>query len=120
MPIAGATAATYVVTSADETHHLSCQVTISGDGGSASATSGFEAAPSPQGTITETSVGTAKRGASTVSAPVTCSPQATGSCTITLFLTAKQTVDGKRQTVSVGSSTTKLGAEWPGLDQAAV
>jgi hypothetical protein len=37
-----------------------------------------------------------------------------------LFLTAKQTVDGKRQTVSVRSSTTKLGAEWPGLDQAAV
>jgi hypothetical protein len=110
VPIAGATAATYVVTSADETHHLSCQVTISGDGGSASATSGFEAAPSPQGTITETSVGTAKRAASSVSAPVTCSPQATGSCTITLFLTAKQTVHGKRQTVSVGSSTTKLAA----------
>ena len=111
VPIAGATAATYVVTSADETHHLSCQVTISGDGGSASATSGFDAVPSQtQGKITETFVGTARRGATSVSAPVTCSPQASGSCTITLLLTTTQTIRHKSQKVNVGSSTTKLGA----------
>jgi hypothetical protein len=110
VPIAGATAATYLVTSADETHHLSCQITISGDGGSASATSGFDAVPSPQRKITETSVGTAKRGATSVSAPVTCSPQASGSCTITLLLTTIQTIHHRSQTLNVGSSTTKLGA----------
>jgi hypothetical protein len=111
VPIAGAAAATYVIAAADETHHLSCQVTISGDGGSASATSGFDAVPSQtQGKITETFVGTAKRGATSVSAPVTCSPQASGSCTITLLLTTNQTLHHKIQKVTVGSSTTKLGA----------
>ena len=44
--IAGRTGATYLVAAADETHHLSCQVTIAGDGGSATATSGFDAIPS--------------------------------------------------------------------------
>ena len=49
---------------ADETHHLSCQVTIAGDGGSATATSGFDAIPSQTGgKITESVVGTAKHGA---------------------------------------------------------
>ena len=111
VPIAGAAAATYVIAAADETHHLSCQVTISGDGGSASATSGFDAVPSQtQGKITETFVGTAKRGATSVSAPVTCSPQASGNCTITLLLTTNQTVRHKSQKVIVGSSTTKLRA----------
>ena len=109
LPIAGATAATYVIVATDQTHHLSCQVTIAGDGGSASATSGFDGVPSQtQGKINETIVGTDSHGATSASAPVTCSPQATGSCTITLRLTVKQTVHGKQQTVTVGSSTTKL------------
>jgi hypothetical protein len=109
LPIAGAIAATYVIVATDQTHHLSCQVTIAGDGGSASATSGFDGVPSQtQGKINETIVGTDSHGATSASAPVTCSPQATGTCTITLRLTVKQTVHGKQQTVTIGSSTTKL------------
>jgi hypothetical protein len=111
LAIAGAASATYVIAAADETHHLSCQVTIAGDGGSASAMSGFDAVPSQtQGKITETFVGTAKRGATSVKAPVTCSPQASGSCTITLLLTTTQTIRHKSQKVNVGSSMTNLGA----------
>ena len=82
-----------MVALADQGHHLSCQVTISGDGGSASATSGFDGVPSQtQGKINETIVGTDTRGANSVSAPVSCSPQATGSCAITLLLTSKPAV----------------------------
>jgi hypothetical protein len=109
LPIPGAAAATYVVAAADETHHLSCQVTIAGDGASIAATSGFDAVPSQTlGKITETFVGTDKHGATSVSAPVTCSRQATGNCTITLLLTATQTVRHKVQKITVGSATTKL------------
>lgn len=109
LTITGAAAATYVVAAADETHHLSCQVTIAGDGATVAATSGFDAVPSQTlGKITETFVGTDKHGASSASAPVTCSPQATGSCTITLLLTSTQTVRHKLQKITVGSSTTKL------------
>jgi hypothetical protein len=107
-PIAGATAAGYLVASADQTHHLSCQVTVSGDGGSASATSGFEAIPSQ--TIAESFVGTASSEATSISAPVTCSPLAAGSCTIKLRLSANRIVRHTRQTVTVGSLTTKLPA----------
>jgi hypothetical protein len=108
-PIAGAAAATYVVAAADETHHLSCQVTIAGDGASVAATSGFDGVPSQtKGKITETFVGTDTHGATSASAPVTCSPQATGNCTITLLLTSTQTVRHKIQKITVGSSTTKL------------
>ena len=107
--IPGATAATYLVAAADETHHLSCQVTIAGDGASIAATSGFDAVPSQTlGKITETFVGTDKHGATSVSAPVTCSRQATGNCTITLLLTSTQTVRHKLQKVTVGSTTAKL------------
>ena len=69
-----------MVAAADETHHLSCQVTIAGDGGSATATSGFDAIPAQRGgKIVESFVGTAKDSARrTVQAPVTCSPQAAG------------------------------------------
>ena len=111
VPIAGATAATHVITPAEQTHDLSCEVTISGDGGSASATAGFDAVPSQvQSTIIESFVGTDKRGATSVSAPVTCSPQAAGRCTITLLLTATQTVQHRRKRVTVGSTTTTLAA----------
>jgi hypothetical protein len=109
-PIAGATMATYVIAVTDQTHHVSCQVTISGDGGSASAISGYDGVPSQSaGKITESFVGTDKRGASSVSAPVTCSPQAPAGCTIKLLLTATKTVKHRSQQVTVGSSTAKLG-----------
>ena len=109
LAIAGAAAPTYLVAAADETHHLSCQVTIAGDGASVAATSGFDAVPSQTlGKITTTFVGTDKHGATSAIAPVTCSRQATGNCTITLLLTSTQTVRHKLQKVTVGSSTTKL------------
>ena len=110
-PIPGATAATYVVTAANASHHLSCQVTIAGDGGSTAATTGFDAIPSQtQGKVLETFTGSDKHGASSASVPVTCSPQADGSCKITLTLTAVQTVHHKSKLVTVGSSTTVIGA----------
>jgi hypothetical protein len=110
VPIAGANAATYVVQLTDATHHLSCQVTISGDGGSATATSGFDAIPSQTGgKITESFVGTAKDSAAgKVTAPVTCSPQAAPACSFTLTLTTTETVRNKTKTVTIGSSTTTL------------
>lgn len=111
VPINAATAATYVVVAADAGHHLSCQVTIAGDGGSATATSGFASIPSQsQGKVLETFVGSDKHGATSASVPVTCSPQATGSCEITLTLTVVQTVQNKRKVTTVGSSTTSFGA----------
>ena len=106
-PIAGATTAGYLIVPADQTHHLSCQVTVSGDGGSASATSGFDAVPLQ---VVETFVGQATRGATSISAPVTCSPMAAGSCTIRLRLSANRIVHHRRQSVIVGSFTTKLRA----------
>jgi hypothetical protein len=105
VPIPVAIAATYVVVAADAGHHLSCQVTIAGDGGSASATSGFASIPSQtQGTIRESFTGKDNHGATSASVPVTCSPQAAGSCKITLTLTVA------RKNTVVGSSTTSFGA----------
>ena len=110
-PISAAIAATYVVAATDASHHLSCQVTIAGDGASVSATSGFDAIPSQtQGKVLETFADTSRHGATSASVPVTCSPQAAGSCKITLTLTAIQTVKHKRKTTIVGSSTTTFGA----------
>lgn len=110
-PITAATTASHLVATADETHHLSCQVTVSGDGGSASATSGFDAIPSQAaGEIVESFVGTAKKAATSVSAPVTCSPQAASGCTIRLRLSANRIVHHRRRTVTVGSLTTVLAA----------
>jgi hypothetical protein len=109
--IPGATAATYVVTAANASHHLSCQVTISGDGGSASATTGFDAIPSQTlGKVLETFTGTDKHSATAASVPVTCSPQAAGSCKITMTLTTVQTVHKKRTVTKVGSSTKSIAA----------
>jgi hypothetical protein len=109
--IAGATSPTYVIAVTDQTHHLSCQVTISGDGGSATGISGFDGVPAQSGaTITESFVGTAKRAANSVSAPVTCSPQAVGGCTITLALVGIKTAHHQSVKVPVGSLTAKLAA----------
>ncbi len=110
-PITGATAPTYVIAVTDQTHHISCQVTIAGDGGSASAISGFDGVPSQSGgSITESFVGTDQRRATSVSAPVTCSPQATGSCKIKLQLIATSTVRHRTQKTAVGSLSTTIGA----------
>ena len=55
--IAGATAPTYLVAVADETHHLACAVTVSGDGGSATSTSGYDGVPAESGgTVSESVV----------------------------------------------------------------
>jgi hypothetical protein len=109
-PLTGANAATYVIQPTDATHHLSCQVTISGDGGSASATSGFDAVPAQAGpAITESFAGTAKDSARTVKVPVTCSPQAASRCTFTLTLTTSETVNFQAKTVQIGSSKPTLG-----------
>jgi hypothetical protein len=109
--IPGATSPTYVVAPTDQGHHISCSVTISGDGGSATAISGFDGVPSQAGgTITESFVGTDKRGADSVSAPVTCSPQAVGGCTIALALVGIKTAHHRSQNVAVGSLSTKLAA----------
>jgi hypothetical protein len=109
--IAGAIATTYVVVAADATHHLACQVTVAGDGGSASAISGYDGVPAQSGsTVTETVVGTAKRAATSVSAPVTCSRQATSGCKITLALVGVSTAHHQSQKVAVGSVSVKLAA----------
>ncbi len=109
VPISAAIAATYVIAATDAGHHLSCQVTIAGDGGSATATSGFASIPSQtQGKVLESFTGKDKHGATSASVPVTCSPQAAGSCKITLTLTVVQTAQHKRTVV--GSSTTSFGA----------
>ena len=86
--IAGATGATYVVAVADETHHLYCSATISGDGGTASANSSYVAVPAETlGTVFETIVGPPSSSARTVSMAITCSPQAVSACAVTLKLT---------------------------------
>ena len=108
--IPGAAAGTYVVTAADETHHLACVVTIAGDGGSTTATSGFDAIPSQNGTkILESFVGTASHSASTAKAPVKCSPQVAGKCTFVLTLTTKQ--NGKQTVIGRSTSSVALGAK---------
>ena len=109
--IAAATSTTYVIVAADETHHLACQVTVAGDGGAATAISGYDGVPSQSGaTVSESVVGTDKRGATSVSAPVTCSRQATGGCAITLALVGVKTAHHQSQKVAVGTATFKLAA----------
>jgi hypothetical protein len=104
--IAGAASPTYVVAAADESHHLSCAVTIAGDGGSATATSGFDAIPAQRGgKIVESYVGTAKVAATAVRAPVTCSSEAAGTCKFTLQLTTPQTL-GSHRTMKIGATQT--------------
>jgi hypothetical protein len=109
-PIANTNGATYIVQPTDATHHLSCQVTISGDGGSATATSGFAAIPAQAGPkITESFAGTAKNLSRKIKVPVTCSPQAASRCTFTLTLTTRETVDFTTMNVPIGSSKSTLG-----------
>ena len=118
--IAGANSSTYVVSSADVSHHLQCRVSATNAGGSVSATSAFVTVPAGGlGSISETQVGTPHVSGNTVSVPLRCSAQAAGSCTITLRLTVVETLRGthviavaarrtRRLTVTVGASTVRL------------
>jgi hypothetical protein len=101
-PIAGAVAGTYLVAVADETHYLTCHVTISGDGGTAMGGTGYVAIPADTiGTVTESSVAKASVNGHSVTTMVTCTPQAVTQCTIALRLTHRE---GHR-TITVGSSS---------------
>jgi hypothetical protein len=105
--IAGASGATYVVALADQTHHLYCTATISGDGGSNSGNSGYVSVPSETlGTVFETVIGAATAAARSVTVPVTCSPQAISDCAIKLTLTQ----GSGRHVVQLGSATAKVAA----------
>ncbi len=95
--IPGASGSTYVVASADVSHHLQCRVTATNAGGSVSATSAFVSVPAGGlGAISETQVGTPRVAGRTVSVSLTCSAQAAGSCTIVLRLTVLETLRGRR------------------------
>jgi hypothetical protein len=104
--IAGATAATYLVALADESHHLYCGATISGDGGSASGSSAYVSVPAETiGTVQETTVSPPSVANGSVSTTVTCSPQALTQCTIALHLTTKS----GHHTIAIGSKTERIG-----------
>ena len=110
-PIAGATAATHLVSPADASHHLRCQVSISGDGAVTTATSDFDAIPSQAGvSIIETRVAAVTHRSTWVRVLVTCSPQAAGSCTLTLRLTAVKTVHHRSRATTVGFARATLAA----------
>ena len=110
-PIAGATAATHLVSPADARHHLSCQVSISGDGAVTTATSGFKSIPSQTGVgITETRVAAVTHRATWVRVQITCSPQAARSCTLTMRLTAIKTVHDRPRAMTVGFARATLAA----------
>ncbi|MGH2854898.1 MAG: hypothetical protein ACRDLF_11995, partial [Solirubrobacteraceae bacterium] len=121
--IAGANGSSYLVSSADVSHHLQCRVTATNAAGSASASSAFVTVPAGGlGSISETQVGTPRVAGSAVSVPLTCSAQAAGSCTITLRLTVVETLRGghpiavaarrrtQRVTVTIGAHTVHLPA----------
>jgi hypothetical protein len=118
--VGGASGSTYVVGSADVSHHLQCRVTARNAGGSATATSAFVTVPAGGlGAISESTVGTPRMGHGSVSVPLTCSAQAAGSCTIALRLTIVETLRGskilavaaartRRATVAIGASAVHL------------
>jgi hypothetical protein len=112
--ISGASGSTYVVASADVTHHLQCRVTATNAGGSASATSAFVTVPAGGlGAISETQVGTPRVAGRTVSVPLTCSSQAAGSCTIALRLTVVETLRGSRVIAVAARRTARLARTAP-------
>ncbi len=91
--IAGATASSYVVTSADAQHHLQCRVTATNAAGSATASSAFVAVPA-MGVVAaagETKVGKLSASATAIAIPLSCSAQAPAGCAITVHVTTRQT-----------------------------
>jgi hypothetical protein len=110
-PIAGAAGPTYEITDADGTHHLGCRVTVSGDGGTTTAGTGYVSIPDQAGaTITETRVGPIRIAAARVGTAIACSPEAAPGCAISLTLTATAIVDHRRTTVMVGTATGAIAA----------
>jgi hypothetical protein len=105
--VAGATAATYLVATADKTHYVYCRATISGDGGSETGQSNYVAIPDDTlGTVGETSFSAVATAGHSASTTVACSPQAITHCKITLRLTvSEKTSHGHHVTVTVGAST---------------
>jgi hypothetical protein len=112
-PIPSANTSSYKVGSADATHHLQCQVTATNAAGSVSAHSAFVAIPA-QGVLAavgETTVGAVQATHGHVSVPVTCSTQASHGCTLTLRLTAVESMrDGRILTLSSHSLPSVSGA----------
>jgi hypothetical protein len=110
-PIAGATAATHLVSPVDAGHHLRCQVSVAGDGAVTTATSGFDNIPAPTGpSITESRVASATHHSTLVKVPITCSPQAAGTCMFILRLTAVKIVRQRRKVTTVGFASATLAA----------
>jgi hypothetical protein len=104
-PIAGSTTATHLVSAADVGHHLRCQVSISGDGAVTTAASGYDDIPARTAVaITETRVAAVEHRSTWVRVAITCSPQAAGSCALTLQLTAVRRVRDRNSIVTVGSA----------------
>ena len=102
-PIANAAGVTHLVAPAEATHELRCQVSISGDGATTTATSGFVSIPSQtQAKVTESRVGAVTHGSRWVRVPFTCSPQAVATCTLTLRLTAVTITHHRRRRIIVG------------------
>jgi hypothetical protein len=95
--IAGAGAQTYGVGGADVSHHLQCRVTATTAAGSVSANSAFVTVPAGGlGTIQESTVGAPRVRSLAVSVPLSCSPQAAGSCALALRLTVRETLRNNR------------------------
>jgi hypothetical protein len=110
-PIAGATAATHLVSPADASHHLRCQVSLSGDGAITTATSGFDNIPAQTAVrIIETRVAAVTHGSTWVRVPVACSPLAARICTLTLRLTAMRRVNHRSRALTVGLTRATLAA----------
>jgi len=110
-PLAGADSPTHLVTHADASHYLSCRVTISGDGGAATALSAVDGIPADTPARSgETLVGRLRPGPRGVSAPLRCSPQASAGCTVRLTLTAVAIVAHRRRTITAGAATWRVAA----------
>jgi hypothetical protein len=106
--IAGAGGPSYLVSTADVSHHLQCRVTATTAAGSASATSGFVSVPAGGlGAISETAVGAPRVGRYTVAVPLTCSAQAAGRCKIVLRLSVQETISGHRVVALAAAAHTR-------------
>jgi hypothetical protein len=107
IPIAGATASTYMVKGQDTGHHLQCQVTATDGGGSATANSAFVTIPVGGVPVSagETTVGKAAFKSGKLSLPLVCSAQASGGCQVALRLTAVETLSGHRIVAIAARST---------------
>ena len=98
IPIPGALSSTYTVKGQDTGHHLQCQVTATDGGGSATAKSAFVTIPVGGVPVSagETAIGRASFRSGKLIVPVSCSSQASGTCNLSLRLTAVETLSGGR------------------------